>query len=156
MDKVRSVIKFVLVVALVLRRRYLLNCRKKRFHEENCRDAVAWIFCDAVLMLELAEASSVKQIRITFDPNLTREIMPSMTRNVRDRQVKGMPHELVKDYKVEALLGGDAVWSKEVSGNYQRLNIHDLKDAVKCDTIRITVLSTHGIDAARIYEVRAY
>lgn len=42
----------LLVVALVLRRRYLLNCRKKRFHEENCRDAVAWIFCDTVLMLE--------------------------------------------------------------------------------------------------------
>ena len=110
---------------------------------------------NAVLTLALAEASEVKQIRITFDPNLTREIMPSMTRNVRDRQVKGMPHELVKDYKVEALLGGEVVWSKDVAENYQRLNIHDL-DAVKCDTIRITALSTHGIDSARIYEVRAY
>ena len=110
---------------------------------------------NAVLTLALAEAADVKQIRITFDPNLTKEIMPSMTRNVRDRQVKGMPHELVKDYKVEALLGGEVVWSKDVAENYQRLNIHEL-DAVKCDTIRITALSTHGIDSARIYEVRAY
>ena len=110
---------------------------------------------NAVLTLALAEAADVKQIRITFDPNLTKEIMPSMTRNVRDRQVKGMPHELVKDYKVEALLGGEVVWSKDVAENYQRLNIHEL-DAVKCDTIRITALSTHGINSARIYEVRAY
>ena len=118
----------------------------------------AWESADlqnAVLTLALAEAAEVKQIRITFDPNLTKEIMPSMTRNVRDRQVKGMPHELVKDYKVEALLGGEVVWSKDVAENYQRLNIHEL-DAVKCDTIRITSLSTHGIDSARIYEVRAY
>ena len=67
-----------------------------------------------------------------------------------------MPHELVKDYKVEALLGGEVVWSKDIAENYQRLNIHDLETAVKCDTIRITALSTHGIDSARIYEVRAY
>ena len=111
---------------------------------------------NAVLTLELAEAADVKQIRLTFDPNLTKEIMPSMTRNVRDRQVKGMPHELVKDYKVEALCGGEVVWSKDVAENYQRLNILDLDAAVKCDTIRITVLSSHGIDSARIYEVRAY
>ena len=119
----------------------------------------AWESVDlqnAALTLALAEASDVKQIRVTFDPNLTKEIMPSMTRNVRDRQVKGMPHELVKDYKVEALLGGEVVWSKEITENYQRLNIHDLEETVKCDTIRITVLSTHGIDSARIYEVRAY
>ena len=118
----------------------------------------AWESADlqnAVLTLALAEAAEVKQIRITFDPNLTKEIKPSMPRNVRARQVKGMPHELVKDYKVEALLGGEVVWSKDVAENYQRLNIHEL-DAVKCDTIRITALSTHGIDSARIYEVRAY
>ena len=121
--------------------------------DENAWESVG--LENAVLTLALAEASDVKQIRITFDPNLTREIMPSMTRNVRDRQVKGMPHELVKDYKVEALLGGEVVWSKDVAENYQRLNIHEL-DAVKCDTIRITALSTHGIDSARIYEVRAY
>lgn len=111
---------------------------------------------NAQLTLELAEAASISQIRVTFDPNLTREIMPSMTRNVRDRQVKGLPLELVKDYKVEALLKGEIVWSKDIEKNGQRLNIHDLEEAVTCDTIRITVLSTHGYETARIYEVRAY
>lgn len=110
----------------------------------------------AVLTLTLAQAAKVGQIRITFDPNLTREIMPSMTRNVRERQVKGMPHELVRDYTVEALLDGGVVWSKEVADNYQRLNIHELPQALTCDSIRITVHATHGLNTARIYEVRAY
>ena len=110
----------------------------------------------AELTLNLAAPAKIQQIRITFDPNLTKEIMPSMTRNVRDRQVKGMPHELVKDYKVEALLDGEVVWNQEVFGNYQRLNILELDAATKCDAIRITALATHGHPAARIYEVRAY
>lgn len=110
----------------------------------------------AQLTLSLAEKASVSQIRITFDPNLTREIMPSMTRNVRDRQVKGLPLELVKDYKVEALLEGKVVWSKDVEKNGQRLNIHDLSAPVTCDAIRVTVRSTYGSETARIYEVRAY
>ena len=111
---------------------------------------------NAQLTLALEKAAPVSQIRVTFDPNLTREIMPSMTRNVRDRQVKGLPLELVKDYKMEALLGGEVVWSKDVAKNGQRLNIHDLEAPVTCDAIRITVLSTHGCETARIYEVRAY
>lgn len=70
--------------------------------------------------------------------------MPSMTRNVRDRQVKGLPHELVKNYTVEALSGGKTVWSKDVDNNSQRLNIHEIPEGVDCDAIRITVRETYG------------
>ena len=111
---------------------------------------------DAVLTLRLEKAAPVKQLRLTFDPNLTREIMPSMTRNVRNRQVKGLPPELVKDYRAELLRDGRVVWSKEVSGNGQRLNVLEPEQPVLCDTIRIAVTATHGYDAARIFEVRAY
>lgn len=111
---------------------------------------------NARLTLTLEAPAAVKQLRVTFDPNLTKEIMPSMTRNVRDRQVKGLPLELVKDYRVELLRDGQPVWCREVSGNGQRLNILDLEQEVLCDTIRITVEATHGYEAARIFEVRAY
>ena len=111
---------------------------------------------DAILTLRLEKAAPVKQLRLTFDPNLTREIMPSMTRNVRNRQVKGLPLELVKDYRAELLRDGRVVWSKEVSGNGQRLNVLEPEQPVLCDTIRIAVTATYGYDAARIFEVRAY
>ena len=58
--------------------------------------------------------------------------------------------------KYHSIAEPEVVWSKDIADNYQRLNIHDLDAAVKCDAIRITALSTHGIDSARIYEVRAY
>lgn len=111
---------------------------------------------DARLTLTLSAPSEVRQLRLTFDPNLTKEIMPSMTRNVRDRQVKGLPLELVKDYTVELVKDGKTVWSREVRGNGQRLNILEPEQGILCDTIRITVEATHGYEAARIFEVRAY
>lgn len=111
---------------------------------------------DAQLTLALETPATIKQLRVTFDPNLTKEIMPSMTRNVRDRQVKGLPLELVKDYRVELLWDGQPVWCREISGNGQRLNVLDLETEVLCDTIRITVEATHGYETARIFEVRAY
>ena len=121
---------------------------------ENCWESED--LTNAALTLTLEKAAKVHEIRLTFDPNLTRELMPSMTRNVRDRQVKGLPHELVKNYTVEALSGGKTVWSKDVDNNSQRLNIHEIPDGVDCDAIRITVRETYGYPAARIFEVRAY
>ena len=110
----------------------------------------------AVLTLKLKGEPAVSQVRITFDPNLTRELMPSMTRNVRNRQSKGLPPELVKDYRVELLKDNVPAWSREVTGNSRRLNVLDLETPVPCDSIRITVSATYGIPTARIFEVRAY
>ncbi len=64
-------------------------------------------------MAEAAAAQVVRQIRLTFDPNLTREIMPSITSIVMDRQVKGLPEELVRDYAVTLTLGDETVLSEK-------------------------------------------
>ena len=42
----------VLMAVLVLRRRYLLKCREKRFRADSCRDAVGWIFREAAKLLD--------------------------------------------------------------------------------------------------------
>ena len=110
----------------------------------------------AAITLQLEKTESLSQIQLTFDPNLTKEIMPSMTRNVRERQVKGMPHELIKEYRVQLFKDGKEVYSKMVEDNYQRLNRICLETPVECDTLTVTVLKTHGIAEGRIYEVRAY
>ena len=122
--------------------------------EENCWESAG--LNGEFLTLAFDGAKPVRQLRLTFDPNLTKEIMPSMTRNVRDRQVKGLPRELIKDYTVELLLNGESVFRKETKGNSQRLNVIDLPESVNCDLIRITPESTYGYENARIFEVRAY
>ena len=95
------------------------------------------------------------QIQLTFDTNLTKEIMPSLTRNVRNRQVKGLPDELVRDYDVCAFREGKEVFCKEIHDNYQRLNRIPLGNVI-CDTIKVTVHRAYGIHFARIFEIRTY
>lgn len=95
------------------------------------------------------------QIQLTFDTNLTKEIMPSLTRNVRNRQVKGLPDELVRDYDVRAFREGKEVFCKEIHDNYQRLNRIPLGNVI-CDTIKVTVHRAYGIHFARIFEIRTY
>lgn len=107
------------------------------------------------LTLRLPEEKALRELRITFDTDLSHEIMPSIVSTVRERQVKGMPRELVKDYKITLLRNGEKIWEKLTEGNVQRLNIHRIKE-IGCDEVKITVLQTYGLESARIYEVRIY
>lgn len=109
----------------------------------------------ASLTLTWDKPVAVGEIRLTFDSNLSREIMPSIGRIVRERQVKGLPEELVRDYTIQLTKDGKTVWEKAVCDNGQRLNIHRL-ERVECDRMIISVEATHGCPQARIFEVRAY
>jgi hypothetical protein len=108
------------------------------------------------LTLSFAAARTLRQIRLTFDSNLNREIVPSITKKVRERQVKGMPEELVRDYSVRALQGARVVFEKAVAGNCQRLNVIDLMEPVAFDRVELTVTATHGAADARVFEIRLY
>lgn len=107
------------------------------------------------LSLKLPEAAEVHEVRLSFDTDLSREIMPSITRLVRQRQGKGLPQVLVRDYTLTLLSGGREVAEKVVRGNGQRLNVHAV-GGVTIDEARVTVTATHGLDKARIFEVRVY
>ena len=109
----------------------------------------------ASISLDFGKKLVLQQVQLTFDTNLTREIMPSMTRNVRNRQVKGLPEELVCDYDIRLYREGKEVICKEIRGNYQRLN-RIVVDNVICDRLTVTVYKAYGIDRARIFEIRTY
>lgn len=104
---------------------------------------------------KLARMENVREVRLTFDTDLSHEIQPSMIRNVLNREVKGMPHELVKDYTLRLLRGGSTVFTREVRGNYQRLQCIRTGGVV-CDAVEIEVHATWGLAAARIQEIRVY
>ena len=107
------------------------------------------------IQLDLKRPETIHQLRLTFDTNLSGEIMPSLTRIVRDRQVKGLPHELVRNYKVTLYRDGRKVWNCGVCDNGQRLNVLEVP-GVEADRLEITVTATYGLERARIYEVRIY
>ena len=107
------------------------------------------------ILLRLEQQSPIREVRLTFDTDLSHEIQPSLIRNVRDRQVKGLPAELVKSYQVELLRKGEVVASRRIEENGQRLNILIFNE-VLCDAVKITVSETYGCDHARIFEIRLY
>ena len=107
------------------------------------------------ITLRLKDQKSIQELRLTFDTDLSHEIQPSLIRNVRKRQVKYLPLELISDYNVDLLLNGHTVSHHEIRENGQRLNRIRL-DGIVCDEIRITVLKTYGCPNARIFEIRVY
>ena len=109
----------------------------------------------AVITLKLPEPKEVHELRLTFDSNLSRELMPSIIKIVRERQEKTLPDVLVKDYYVRLLHDGEMVYEKAVSDNGQRLNVHELNNVI-CDEVQIAVEKTYGCPNARIYEIRLY
>ena len=110
----------------------------------------------AALTLRFPQSINISQIRITFDPNLSQEIMTSMTKTVQLRQPKSLPPELVKDYVVTLYAGENQAYTQAVSSNAQRLNVLNLPRSVRADRLTINVLKTYGLERARIFEVRVY
>ncbi len=124
--------------------------------EKNCWESNRISQRGESISFRLSAPNTLRQLRLTFDPNLNREIIPSMTRNVRDSQVKGMPTELVKNYEIRVYNGDELIYFKEITDNYQRLDIHEFPEGTCGDRVEVTVLETHGYSNVRIFEIRAY
>lgn len=124
--------------------------------KSNCWESNPLRAAGETLTLTLARPAVLKEIRIVFDPNLTRSIMPTINAQMKRRQTKYLPEELVKDYSVTLYRGGERVFSRKVEDNGQRLNVLPFPGGPAADRVDVTVLSTHGHPLARIYEVRLY
>ena len=109
---------------------------------------------DESISLKWDEPQSISKVELTFDSNLSVEIMISLTKWCHAHQTDGVPNTIVKDYKIEYLLDGKAVDTKEIKNNHQRVNV--IESNALCDEIRVTVEQTHGLSDARIIEVRTY
>ncbi len=108
------------------------------------------------ISLKLPSPKVMRQLRLTFDSNLNQEIIPSVAKNIRASQVKGLPIELVKDYQLKVYNGEMLVYFKEITDNYQRLNIHEMPEGTCGNRVDVTVLKTHGYSNVRIFEIRGY
>jgi hypothetical protein len=108
------------------------------------------------VQLEFEAPRAVSQVRVTFDSDLSREIMPSISKWVQDRQSRSLPETLVRDFSVSFYQNGEKVREIAINGNTRRLRVLDLASPVVCGGLRVTVFSTHGCENARVFEIRAY
>lgn len=122
--------------------------------QENCWRAP--VAKHPVLTLEAETPVAVEAIRLVLDSNLSREITPSINREVLSRQEFQPPSELIREYQVECLLDGIVVKNSRRESMGQRLQLIRFEKAVICDTVRIRVESTYGSEMVGVFEVRIY
>lgn len=101
------------------------------------------------------KAISIKELRLTFDSCFERAIKITLSDKRRAQQLPGVPRELVRDYRIELLFGGKVIASREIKGNFERMNIHTFED-ILTDEIRLTVLATNGCHDAHVFRIAAY
>lgn len=106
------------------------------------------------IMLTFDKPQRITETVITFDSNLSVEIMISLSKWHHVRQARGIPDTIVKKYTVTYIHNGSIVNEVSINGNHQRMNT--IESDVVCDSIKITVNETNGCDQARICEIRVY
>lgn len=99
----------------------------------------------------------IGEVQITFDTGFQRELTLTASDTINTGILRRPQPETVKDYDVLYRSGAGGPWKLlvEVRGNYQRLRRHKFTP-VEASAVRIHARSTHGVEEARIFEVRCY
>jgi hypothetical protein len=97
--------------------------------------------------VELAwnQPQSFTTVLLTFDTNTGR----------RENEAFFRYPDCVKDYELQAQVGGEWKTIASVTDNYQRRREHRI-DRISADKLRLNVLATNGAPMARVYEIRIY
>jgi hypothetical protein len=100
---------------------------------------------------------TLRHLILIFDTGLHRLLTLSQADGYTQKMLWGQPQpETVRDYTLE--LETPTGWQHltTVTGNYQRRRHHRLPPSPPTTALRLTLTATHGLDHARLLEVRAY
>lgn len=106
----------------------------------------------AWIELDLGRSASVREIHLTFDSGLQRELTLSPSDRVTSETIRAAQPEIVRDYSL--FLDETCVLS--VRGNYLRKRVHRLPNAIEARRLRVEILATNGSETASVFEIRAY
>ncbi|QDU80201.1 putative FAD-binding dehydrogenase [Polystyrenella longa] len=112
----------------------------------------------AWIQLEWSEPVEMQRIELTFDTGMHRHLTLSLHDGYTSKMQWGVPQpETVADYEIE-LFDQESNWQtiEKVSGNFLRQRKHIFGDPQIKSAVRVRVLSTQGIEQARICEIRIY
>ena len=96
----------------------------------------------------------IREIRLTWDSMLQKELTMCWYPPDPTRRLAQTPGTLARDYRIEAWLDGSWQPLAEIRDNHQRLRVHAID--VETAKIRIVVDRNWCAASARIYEVRCY
>ncbi|MBW7997418.1 MAG: FAD-dependent oxidoreductase [Candidatus Glassbacteria bacterium] len=110
---------------------------------------------DCRLELDFGEPVSLSRVHLCFDTGLSRAMTLTHQDSYHETMIEGPQPETVKDYVLEAHVDGTWCTVAVVAGNYQRLLVHEFSP-LPVTKLRLNVLATHGVNQARVFEIRAY
>ncbi len=105
--------------------------------------------------LTFPKEQRVREIHLTFDTGLNRQLTLTHSDNNHAHQIWGPQPETVCDYELYVIHGESAKTVADVRGNYQRKRIHRF-DTCSASGVRLMVKSTNGAPSARLFEIRVY
>lgn len=107
------------------------------------------------LELHFREPKRIREVHLTFDTGLNRELTLSFSDWANRRMIWGPQPETVRNYELQVLYGESAKTIAKVEGNYQRKRVHQIEPQLATG-IRLIVHATNGDKSARVFEVRVY
>jgi hypothetical protein len=111
----------------------------------------------AWIELRWPTAVAVREVQVVFDTGLHRFLTLSQADGYTARMHWGQPQpETVCDYRLEVETAAGWRILHNERGNYQRRRLHPFPCVESTLALRLVIESTHGLDHARVCEVRVY
>lgn len=108
------------------------------------------------LTLRLAEPAALRELRLTFDTNLSRELTISINQEVLARQVHALPAGAGQELPGYVSSTAAAVFGRNgCRMQPARLCVLSMPETL-CDSIVLDQWETYGSDIVRVFEIRAY
>ncbi|MET0735039.1 MAG: FAD-dependent oxidoreductase [Microbacterium sp.] len=104
------------------------------------------------LRLDWDDVVTVATVRLVFDDDVDVELNTLHHHRTPDPVFP----ELVRDYRVQALVDGDWKTLADVSGNRRRQRVHRFAEPVEATAVRVAIDATNGDPHARIVSLRVY
>lgn len=123
--------------------------RKNKWSSNPQMDMPQW------LHLKFNQAHRFREIHLTFDTRLNRQLFLTHSDGHNKSVVRGPQPETVRDYELIVTHGESERVIAKVEGNYQRKRVHRFTPETG-DGIKLRVLATNGDSTANVFEVRAY
>jgi hypothetical protein len=107
---------------------------------------------EAWLELAWERPQEVKEVLLTFNDDLNEHLNNLHKFETPFRVFR----ELVRNYRVEAMVQGQWTLLAKEAGNRVRRRIHRFTEHVTCTAIRLVVEATNGAPQAEVFEIRVY
>ena len=108
------------------------------------------------LEMQFAQPKAVKKVILRFDSNCSAHYAISISHWWHERIPSGVPRELLKDYALAFMRGGECVRRVRVQDNHLRFRVLELTQSVVCDAIRLEIYATYSAKPERVFQMEAY